>query len=343
MCGIVGLFTGCDAFTACPKILLQKQPPGSAVPEEASALDYQSPFGSWYQRSAVRDAPRRMLSPTDDRYPFSPDLVPVARHPAVRALPPASFRAVLTQHAYRYLDFTAKLEHLVVNRTVLGIAHDTLGVSVPEEMRFDAYKIYCDEAYHALFSVDLIRQLRDSTGILPQLDAEPYLLRRLAAIQEAAGPEFAGLVEVLFVICSETLISATLAEVPDDPGVVTVVKDLIRDHAKDEGRHHAYFASFLRILWAQLDPAMRRVASRLVPRLIKAFLEPDRPAVRAELLGYGLTRDTVEGVLDEVYHPVVVSDHVRRVARKTVEYFTAVGALEDSAARAEFEHYLLVG
>jgi hypothetical protein len=159
MCGVVGLFVGCSALTVCPMTMFAAD--RGADRDTEAELEYRSPFGNWFDRATVRKAPRRLLEPEDaGRYPFSPDLVPLAAHPLVRALPPRAFERVLIQHLYRYLDFTAKLEHLVVNRTVLGIAHDTIGVELPEAMRFDAYKIYCDEAFHALFSADLARQVR---------------------------------------------------------------------------------------------------------------------------------------------------------------------------------------
>ena len=146
MCGTIGMFIGCPAAAVCPKRELKGALLGD---DELTAADYRSPFRSWYEKSTVRSQPRRVLSATASApHLFSPDLVPVARHPLVRALPPEEFRTLLTQHLYRYLDFTARLEHVVVNRTVLGIAHDTLGLRLPEPMRLDAYKIYCDEAYH---------------------------------------------------------------------------------------------------------------------------------------------------------------------------------------------------
>ncbi|WP_345942367.1 diiron oxygenase [Streptomyces sp. SID2888] len=173
----------------------------------------------------------------------------------MEALPSDRFEEVLVQHLYRYLDFTARLEYIVVNRTVLGIAHGSIDVELPEEMRFDAYKIYCDEAYHTLFSVDLSRQVQQRTGIVPRPLDEPYFLVRLRQILEELPDEHRALAEMLFVIVSETLISSTLAEIPERPDVVAAVRGTTRDHALDEGRPHAYFAAFLRYLWGQLSPA----------------------------------------------------------------------------------------
>ncbi|MFJ7335488.1 diiron oxygenase [Streptomyces sp. NPDC101110] len=376
MCGIVGLFVGCSALAYCPRKALapagaataagsapvaDAEPvagsgrlagdgPASGPAPEAGAdgaqadLSYSSPFARWAERATVRRSPRRELSaPSSDasRY-FSPELVPVARHPLIAELRPELFDTVLVQHLYRYLDFTAKLETLVVNRTALGIAQGSVGVELPEEMRFDAYKIYCDEAYHALFSVDLMRQVRDTTGIAPVLPEQPYFLRRLEEIQQELPPHTRALAELLFVTVSETLISASLAELPVDSEIVPAVRETIRDHAADEGRHHVYFAAFLRYLWAALDPAARREAALLVPRLIAAFLQPDLDAVRAELLGYGLTRDDAEQVLAEVYDAKTVAAHTRATAKRTISYFVALDVLDDPMVEHEFRAHGLL-
>ncbi|MFD7510570.1 diiron oxygenase [Streptomyces sp. NPDC059853] len=341
----MGLFVGCSALSYCPRDLLAQsfssspETDGGAVDEE-----YRSPFRTWYERASVRHAPRRILEkqPDEFTYFFPPELVPIAQHSLVQALPPPIFEQVLIQHLYRYLDFTAKLEYLVVNRTILGIAHGSVRVDMPDEMRFDALKMYCDEAYHSLFSVDLARQVHEQTGIAARLPERPYFLRRLELTIENAGPDLRNLTELLFVIVSETLISATLAEIPSGHRVVPVVRDTIRDHALDEGRHHAYFATLLRRLWGQLAPTTRHQAALLTPSLIDAFLRPDIEEIRKELHGYGLGRDDTEQVIGEVLSERVVQEHTALTAQQTVRYFESVGALEIPEVREEFYKYGLV-
>jgi hypothetical protein len=316
-------------------------------PELTSGTDeeYRSPFRTWYERASVRSTPRRMLPDAGEPvgHLFPPELVPVVRHPLVQALPEGCFDEVIVRQLYRYLDFTAKLEYLVVNRTVLGIAHGSVGVELPEEMRFDALKMYCDEAYHALFSVDLMRQVKARTDVEPRLGDQPYFLSRLQQLNEELDQSERGLTELLFVVVSETLISASLAEIPASDGVSETVRSAIRDHASDEGRHHAYFAAFLRHLWGQLSSAERRLAGQLVPRLAAAFLEPDLASIGAELTGYGLSRDEVACVLAEVYSPETVAEHARLTARHSLRYFEELGAFAAPEAQAGLVAYGFAG
>ncbi|MDX2292338.1 MULTISPECIES: diiron oxygenase [Streptomyces] len=333
---------GCSALSVCPRLSLmsaEAEAPvdGPAGPEQEP--EYRSPFGNWFERASVRQAPRRMVVDDGTQQYFSPDLVPVAGHPLVKALDGAHYDELLVQHLYRYLDFTAKLEYLVVNPVLLRIAHGTDGMRLPAQMRFDALKMYCDEAYHGLFSVDLTRQVEERTGIVPRTPVQPFFLRRLKEITEELPAEERGLAELLFVIISETLISASLAEVPAVDGVVSAVRETIRDHALDEGRHHAYFAAFLKYLWGTLTPRQRHRAGLLVPRLMHAFLHPDMDALREELAGYGMPRDDVEQVLAEVFTPAVLSEHALATSRQTRHYFELLGACSSAEAVEELVRY----
>ncbi len=347
MCGTAGMFVGCTALIECPRQLLHRVADdspgdvGASSPSPVPASDtYRSPFRNWHERAAVRSAPRHTLGEEDEGYHyFSPDLVPIARHHLVQELDDRTLEGVLIQHLYRYLDFTAKLESLVVNRTALAIANGSIGFGLPEEMRFDAYKIYCDEAYHTLFSADLARQVERRTGVAPRLPEQPYFLTRLARLLESLPPSERLLARTLFVVVSETLISASLAEVPSSDDVVGAVSRTVRDHAGDEGRHHAYFAMFLTHLWGRLSRPERRSAGRIVPSLIAAFLQPDVPAMHSELVTYGLSEDDARHVVAETYTPQVLSAHMSAMSRQTIRYFESLEAFDDARAREQLHAY----
>lgn len=323
MCGTAGLFTGCAAAVFCP---VAGARPVRAIPA------YRSAFGRWDERAAVRSSPRREIQ-AESTALFPESLVPVAGHTLVQALRPELRRRLLTRQLYRYLDFTAKLEYLVVNHVTLGIAHGSIAVPIPDEMRFDAFKIYCDEAYHALFSVDLIRQAEARTGMAHDPARQPFFLHRLAQLKARQPSRRAGLIDLLFTIVSETLISGTLTDVGHASDVDPAVADTVRDHAADEGRHHAYFAAYVNHLWASLTTEERVFASRLFPELIDIFLRPDFEDIGAELLGYGLTRDQVAEVLEDTFSESVQSAYTRTTAAKLLGYLTDLGVFEDSLAR----------
>ena len=116
----------------------------------------------------------------------------------------------------------------------------------------------------------------------------------------------------------------------------------MRDHAADEGRHHAYFAAFLRLLWAALEPAERRQASRLVPSSSTPSFWPD-PEPRQELTAYEIAPEHVEQVLRETYAPHLVAAHASSAARRTLRYFEELGAFADQRAHDQLHELGLCG
>lgn len=337
MCGTVGLFAGCAATTFCPRSLLGERPvaPSPAAEQDerlgAGVVTVQGMDG-WEERASVRVTPRRKIEQPSSHSRFFPEsLVPVASHPLVRALPETQLDCLLTSHAYRYLDFTEQLETLVVNRVALGIARGTVGIPVSRATRVDAYRIYADEAYHALVSADLIMQLEHATGQAPRQQRAGFL-HQLDQIFAQVEPSHRALVEILFVICSETLISGTLTVSSPGPDVEPTVVQAVRDHARDEGRHHVFFADYLRVLWAALSRDERRLAGRMVPSLVAAFLSPETTQVRTDLIQAGLDPGAAEQVVRETFAPERVRDYNLRSASRTLGYFADLGAFDDSCA-----------
>lgn len=296
-------------------------------------------LSDWDQRSTIRAHPRRVLAAEDDcgKLYFAPELAPVSQHPHIATLGPPVVNRVLVGHLYRYLDFTAHLEHQVVNVVASRIALGKTGFDLPQDMMHDAYKLYCDEAYHALFSADLKRQVEAVTGIASARPRVPRALEQLRATQLAAPRELRSLIKLFFVIVSETLISATLIQIPRDGRVVSAVRHIVADHAEDEGRHHAYFASLLEMIWPRMTPRQQACIGPLLPRFILAFLEPDMAAIRSELTGCGLEPDRTHEVIEESYPTQHVIAAARVMAKATVRLCERNGILEHSHTREHFQ------
>jgi hypothetical protein len=292
----------------------------------------------WYERASIRAHPRRILSAEEDsgKFYFAPELAPVSLHPHIVALGPSVVRRVLVDHLYRYLDFTAHLEHEVVNVVASRIALGKTGFDLPADMMHDAYKLYCDEAYHALFSADLKRQVEDVTGITSAPLGVPHALKCLRNIQLASPRELRALIKLFFVIVSETLISATLIQIPRDGRVVSPVRKMVADHAEDEGRHHAYFASVLEVVWPSMTPRQQAAIGPLIPQFILAFLKPDLAAIRSGLAVCRLAPDKIEEVIDDSYPAQQLIVAARGMARATVRLCERNGVLEHSHTLERF-------
>mgnify|MGYP005990514005 CR=1 FL=1 len=299
---------------------------------------YRSKFGNWDQRASVRvKASRRLdLDAAEPRCYFPPELAPEASHPQTLASGPAAERDVLLHRLYGYLDFTSELESALVIPVASSLARGRAGVAIPDAMRADAYNIVTDEAWHAQFTDDLLRQLVDYSGVGIGAGA-PAFFSRLDSIRATTDVSLGTAVPLAFAICSETLISNLLATLPHDTRLLPAVRDTVRDHAEDEGRHNAYFRAVLDRFWAALTAPERRVIGHLLPQAIIAFLEPDYAAIQRGLVLAGLEPSAAHRVVVESYPPEKVRSTCRDGAASTLRYLAGVGAFDDAYIRENFE------
>jgi hypothetical protein len=306
---------------------------------------YRSRLNRWEERASVRAKPRRVLG-TDDPLPglyFPPEIVPIATHPLVSGRGANATNRVLMQRLHVYLDFTAELEHEVVNPICAALSRGRTGLRLPEAMREDAFKIYTDEAWHAQFSDDLQRQIVRATGVPAVRPESQAFMRALVGMQRALPPDMHGLSSVFAAIVSETLISAILADIPRDARIVSAVREVVSDHAVDEGVHHAYFASLLEHAWPQLGRRQRTMIGVQLPGYIRAYLDPDVAALADVLFDIGLPSDDVGQVLHDAHAGVRVDRDARVDARVTLRHLARVGVLDDPETVEAFQSARLLG
>ncbi|GAB0105184.1 diiron oxygenase [Nocardia sp. JMUB6875] len=298
---------------------------------------YRSSFAQWETRASVRSRPRRhptaVLGP--DQVFFPPELFPVLSAPALADLDPAARQSILQHALYQYLHFTTVLEQHAVLPVTSAISLGDVGIALPEAMRADAYKITTDEAWHAQFAYDFIAELHAETGVPSSALVRPRFVTDLARLREEVEPSLRRLADLLFTTVSETLVSQLLMDIPRDGRIPDPIREVVADHAMDEGRHQTYFRQFLRELWTQLGTAERRFAGPLIPRLVEIFLAPDLGSVEAILRQAGLAPTVVSTALRETY-AAVPEGRLAAEARVTVRLFDEVGALDDHATRAAF-------
>jgi P-aminobenzoate N-oxygenase AurF len=302
------------------------------------------PLDQWYQRAGVRTGVRRMFDDEtrQGKVFFPAALVPHLTHEAVRELPPERHRELAVRHLYQFLLSATHLETRIVNRAAELIANNRAGLQLPAAARLDAFKIYCDEGYHALYSLDLADQIAASTGIAIPRGDYGGLVDGLVDAGRRLLPDEPRLAALLQAVVFETLITAVLNELPADGSVVSTVRDVMRDHARDEGRHHRFFASFLHELWAQLGSGLRPRVARLLPVLIRGCLDWDTAPVRSALRLAGLPADVAQLVVADCYGGADL-DRVRDICQATVRICASAGVLDVPGAAEEFAAHGLTG
>lgn len=208
-------------------------------------------FSKWYKRSSVRSAPRRLIEARPQYKFFSARLAPFLNHPQLQALPSDQLRNIEIQLLYQYLQFTEYLETAWVNKVMEQIMNKKLPLQIPAPLHQEAYKIYCDEAYHALQAHDTMIQLEKISQKKPLVLAIP-LKKRLQQLRKACPEHLQDLFELFFVCVSETLVSQELSEYDNDPTIHPDIQSIMHDHALDEATHALFFKEVIQLLKKQL-------------------------------------------------------------------------------------------
>ncbi|MFG2818662.1 diiron oxygenase [Kitasatospora sp. NPDC048365] len=297
------------------------------------------PLDRWYEAAGVRTGVRRVFHEESEQglVFFPEELVPYLDHPAVGELAPERRRELTVRHLYQFLLSTTHLEARVVNAGAAEpIANGRVGLDLTPELRLDAFKVYCDEGYHALYSLDLAQQIAGATGIpVPAFDYGGFV-EQLAEAGRRQLPGEPVLAALLQAVVFETLITSVLNQLPGDERVVSTVRELMRDHAVDEGRHHRFFAGLFQELWAGLDRPLRIRAANAMPGLIHAALDWDLDPVRGSLRLAGLDRPTAEQVVRDCYAGPAGTVSLNRMARATLKLCASVGAFDLPGVRDTF-------
>jgi hypothetical protein len=251
---------------------------------------------------------------------FPPSLVPVLAHPLMAAMPPERQDALMKLYLLRYLSFTIRLETIVVNDVVTRIINGEGREFLTRESLLDGYKIYVDEAYHAMMCAHAIARAHPETSnTLPQYAEFPFV-ESYRAISRSESAQ-TNLAQHVFVIVSELLITQTLASAKNaKDGTDRSIGEVIRMHAADEGRHHNYFAQYLTQMWGSLSHDRRVRIAELIPDAISAFLTPDFANIQLELEFLGLDRDDAKQVMCETYRADLIREQKKQSAYAILQY-----------------------
>lgn len=286
---------------------------------------YRSPFSKWNNSSWIRTKPIRSTKEISG-LPFSPDLVPLASHSAIIASDSQKWTKVLAYRLLAHLQFTTLLELSHVNPVCSLLAQGQAPISMNIEQKHDALKIYCDEGGHALFVELFSKEVQESFGLNRSVVGRPQFDRTLERIirenQTRLSPN---LMKLFFVTISETLVTKILNNVPHDPAVADVVRDVIGDHAADEALHSAYFRKLFPLLWNNLTAYEQEEMGQILPQFVWAFLGPDRQFEYSVLRSMGFNAKDAEGILEEVYVPAKIAQEVKQAAKPTLKMFESAG------------------
>jgi P-aminobenzoate N-oxygenase AurF len=300
--------------------------------------DYRSRFRAWDEKAWVRSKPHQVAPFQPELYFFAPELSPLFVTEAVRRASEGARRHLLTLLLYDWLEFTEWLEVGPVNRVCDLLRQPHFLPWLPAEMKADALKIYTDEAGHAEMAHALSRQVEQYTGVV-SARVRPAFLAVFDRMVEVDDPSLALLTEVFLCITSETLITGTLKRLPNDTQVQEAVRDIARDHAQDEARHHAYFRQLCAVLWRRLPQDIRRRIGAMLPEMVLAFLQPYPAGLRRVLESVPELATAKEAIVSEACAHPDTAVGIREMSRPTLRVFAEAGVFADNETAAAFFDY----
>lgn len=238
----------------------------------------------WDQRAAVRGKQRNYddYLASGGKYFFKPDLVPLLQ---VNEFKDCSFdvmRELQILQLSRYLYNTETMETRVINPALLAVQE----LCVSSEAKINGYKIYTDEAYHALMSAEVREKLHRETNVaesyLPKSNKQNEILQTIERLPQ----DIKGYALVFVAAVNETLISANLSQATD-ANLIGAIRDMISHHAEDEAVHHVYFSDIFAQLWPMLGKDEQKALAPIIVKAMYSFLESDADSLQADLHRFG--------------------------------------------------------
>lgn len=295
-------------------------------------------FYDWDKSCSVRSRPKRVLLPEHigDKYFFSPETALFLEHPLLSKLGDSEKRTILIHQLYSYLNFTQYLEHEAICIVSYNIAMQAYDFNIPHMLCADARKIYVDEIYHWMFSIDFAEETEALTGVKNLCVGEPYFLKALKELTAGLTDRQKPLALLFFTTIAETLITPTMSKFPKDERLVLPVRELIGDHCVDELRHLKYFIELFYLIWEQIAPGDKRTLCLLLPKMLYCYFAPDFNWITLSLKSLDFSDENIQKILCDTYPRDKVVENVMASSVATIKLFRDVGMFDDDEIRTAF-------
>ncbi|WP_439587014.1 diiron oxygenase [Hydrogenophaga sp.] len=259
-------------------------------------------------------------------------------HPALRPLGVAERNRLYAERLVHFLDDMALSEHRIVNPAAQVIAEGRLRVYLPEALALDALKLYTDEGYHAWFTAQASRAIRD----VFRLEAHDGPNLKVAAIEALVAdvpPDRRDMTWFMVGFVGETMITQALVEVMRS-SAHSAIQRMLLAHLEDEWVHARYFGHLFALIWPQLDARSQAFFGQMLPRIMAAFHTWDDPFHQRILAHVGLDAHARDRVLAKLAGESHQLARMRHRCGNTLQVLERAGVFKDDDLRA---HFVLAG
>lgn len=290
-------------------------------------------MGGWDNKALVRTKHIRETVTSreiDGRY-FKHSLIKELTHRDMGAIDGDGIRTLEVLHLARYMASVEYVETTLINPALLHI----VDLDLPKDVRIGAYKIYVDEGYHALMSVELRESILEQFGLESFPAQTPAPLQRVFDWIESLEEGPRRLAQITAASINETLISANLTQA-NDPSLVKPVRGSIHSHALDESWHHSYFLQVFPQIWQRWPVEERSVVARHVPWVLSTLLSPDWVAVARDMSFVGVPMQNAQRIAAECYPENLTPADIQRAGRGSLTMLRRAGMSRENSVCARF-------
>ncbi len=255
-------------------------------------------------------------------------------HPALRPLGVAGRNRLYAERLVHFLDDMALSEHRIVNPAAQVIAEGRLRAYLPEALALDALKLYTDEGYHAWFTAQASRAIREVFG-LRALDGPNPKIAAIEALVSEAPAQRRDLTWFMVGFVGETMITQALVEVMRS-SAHSAIQRMLLAHLEDEWVHARYFGHLFSLIWPQIDAPGQAWFGPLLPRIMAAFHTWDEPFHRRILSEAGLDEAASDRVLAKVAGESHQLARMRHRCGNTLQVLERCGVFKNAGLRTHF-------
>jgi hypothetical protein len=287
-----------------------------------------SEMKNWDGRASVRSSSHSYGFPTNigeelkQKDWFLRSALPFMTHPAILDAGENSIKRFLARYLIFFLDYTASLEHKIVNRSVEIIVHDELDLDIPYGLKKAGFQLYTDEGYHALIAASVA----EDVNIFYGFESRCAPIKRINNLQQLIqlDPEKSKLASLIVGFVSETSITQELLEVASK-SLVSPAYNMLRDHLMDECKHSKYFSTLFNFVWCCLSDGLKDFTADFLIKVMFEFFRMDEEWLINNLLEEGVD---LGAILDINFERQTKSSHISRAksgSRATIEALNKIG------------------
>ena len=314
------------------------------------ALDfYVKTKKDWDKHAAVRVSNKSYdlniddISSNEDLNWHLPSYSLILEHDDLKSLNDDQKRFVMGTQLLEFVEKTTIFEVEHVNNVANSLALGKYDFEIPNILKVDAFKIYTDEGFHALFSKKMSDDIKKYYKI--EDDITPYLknfFSKLNNIGSKFGKKYSYLSNLSSTIVSESMIVQDISN--EMRGIVhEPIIEMFKDHMIDEAYHANYFGTLLKVIWPQLSDKQKEIMSSNLCESILLMSKPRVDIYYYTLSKLGFAKKRISEIINDVYdNKETKKNTLKKKSSQVLKLLKNSGVFNFSFAKEKFKNSELI-